>query len=164
MVTLQHVKICFLSSINFWSLGNVIRNSNIAPMGNNKLRYEISLYELSPEMLPIRNSGDCLYVHGVFLLLLLPWPIRLFGLFPFRIKFKIMNLIELAGFLWRVISSRKDASYTEQKHTRIAKKTSMSRVGFEPTILVFEQVKIFPALHLAATHMRYIHVSNDSLV
>jgi hypothetical protein len=29
-------------------------------MGNNKLRYEISLYELSPGMLTIRNGGGVL--------------------------------------------------------------------------------------------------------
>jgi hypothetical protein len=41
-------------------------------MGNNKLRYEISLYELSPGMLTIRNSGVVVVVFLLLLLLLLP--------------------------------------------------------------------------------------------
>jgi hypothetical protein len=48
----------------------------------------------------------------------------------------------------------KDATYTGQhKQRRTCRQTPMARIGFEPTIPVFEQKKIYRSLHHAATVM-----------
>jgi hypothetical protein len=54
---------------------------------------------------------------------------------------------------------RKADTYTQNKRTQ----TSMSQVGFEPTIPVFEWARSVHALHLAATVVSKIKYSRHSL-
>jgi hypothetical protein len=63
------------------------------------------------------------------------------------ISFHFLNLRQSVGLLGRGIGPSQGRYLTQNKH----KKTSMPRVGFEPTISVFEKAKTFHALDRAAT-------------
>jgi hypothetical protein len=65
------------------------------------------------------------------------------------VSLKFLNLRHSVGLLGRVIvpSQGRYLTQTQNKH----KKTSMPRVGFEPTIPAFERAKTVHALDRAAT-------------
>jgi hypothetical protein len=78
--------------------------------------------------------------------LLLRWRIRLSGLYPFRINLK----------LW-ILQTTERTPWTENQHvahntnTGKPRYSSMTRVGFELTIAMFERAKALRALDRAAT-------------
>jgi hypothetical protein len=81
------------------------------------------------------------------------FPIRLSGLFPTRINLKAMDLTNsrVDSLDGRSALSKARYLYRTTQTQKKLKHTSVPLVEFEPTIAVFEGVKIFHILDCAAT-------------
>jgi hypothetical protein len=93
-----------------------------------------------------------LYSFKFVILLLLRRRIRPSGLLPSELIWKYGSNRQLVGLLGREISPSEGRYLHRTKQTQNKRgQTSMPRVGFEPTMSVFERAKTFHASDRAAT-------------
>jgi hypothetical protein len=106
----------------------------------------------------------------LLLLLLLPFVLGPLACFPSELIWNYGSYKQSAGLFRRVISPATRPLPTQDNTNRKKTRTSMPRVGFEPTIPVFEREKAFRAFrqrsqcdrHAKTEFVKYIELTPNS--